>query len=180
MQLDTQSPHKTTKQNKANALVIALASMHLAGAALADVVVLAITDETATLKSSVSLPDADGVAGMGVSGRLCVVNTQAGRGVHLTFTPAGGVAGDGKSWLARSPTTGAVSAYRQSISYSDGTGRRLLSSSTPGVVDVPASQVVSSTALCPGGGNLIKWVTVSALPTSEIFSDTVTITAASL
>lgn len=180
MQLDTQFPHKATRQNKANVLVVALASLHLAGAALADVVVLTITDETATLKSSVSLPDAEGAAGVGVSGRLCVVNTQAGRGVRLTFTPAGGGAGDGKSWLARNLSTGAVSAYRQSVSYADGSGRRLLSLSATAVVDIPSSQVVNSTSLCPGGGNLIKWITVSTLPANEVFSDAVTITAVSL
>lgn len=151
----------------------------LSASAAADVAVLNITDEVA-LRTAGSLPDATNVGGVGVAGRLCVVNTQAGKGVRLTFSSANGVAGDGKAWLAKNLSTGATTPYRQSISLADGTAKRLVSGTASTVVDIPASGVVGSVALCPPGGTLIKWVTVTGVPSQGIFSDAVSIVATSL
>lgn len=150
-------------------------------AAVADVQVLLIRDASLTSSSPSSL-DPSGVSGPSVVDGLCVVNTEPGKGVRLTFSSAHGIGSDGISWQMKDVSTGVVVLYRQSASLQDGTGEVAISGAPGGAfIDVPASRVAISAATCPPGGNVRKRIVLfSSQSTNGQWTDTLSVSATSL
>lgn len=170
----------TYASDSANSLsrIAVLAATLCAAQSFANVQILQVQD-AGVLASSPSLPDAAGGAGVGSADRFCVVNT-LGRGVRLTFAASNAAAG--LSPTLRNTTTGATVPYRQSVSLANGSLAKLIQLDAAGsIFDVPASAVVTSAAACPSGGNVMKWITLSApLPSSGVWVDQVSMTATPL
>lgn len=148
---------------------------------IADVQVLFIRDVN-VLSSSPSATDPSGIVGPAVEDGLCVINTEIGKGVRLSFSSAHGIGSDGVSWQMRDVSTGESVLYRQSASIKDIPGEFVISGASGGAyIDVPAVKVVNSAAACPAAGNVRKRVILSSPPrVGGQWSDTVTLRATSL
>jgi hypothetical protein len=86
---------------------------------------------------------------------LCVVNAEAGKGVHLSSSSSQGVGSEGPGWQMRDGFTGAVTLHRQGASLSDGTGEASISGAPGGALfNIPTGRVASSASVCPPGGNV--------------------------
>jgi hypothetical protein len=136
---------KSTSDGFKNAKCLALSVMAMCSyqPALAGVQVLMIRD------ASPSGSNISAAAG------LCVVNAEAGKGVHLSFSSSQGVGSEGTSWQMRDGFTGAVILHRQGASLSDGTGEASICGAPGGALfNIPTGRVASSASVCPPGGNV--------------------------